>query len=530
MESSFRDDCDHVLTCTSTRQGRAVNEPSALTVDDVPSFGRERANEMRDAGVDQDEIKGKVGSNYALPAIIGVDSRAEEQLSSIERDKSASSTPERDLFNNSYGDENRPTRFEELHQLGTQALLLKRTLSYIQVIHESKRNIKFDILWNEKREKNKTPSTRETRAARTERLYNLSKSKQMHGKNRRKEKAKPNIPPDNKKKVKKSKRLNETACSERLYALSKSKQIEAKKRLQRKAKSSNNVQRDVSTSRTKFDDKLKKKREKQSRRSPKESPSMCSERLYGLSKSRQLAGKKRLEEIQKAREEKLKVDRAFNCIVGFDPDRISKESGYGSSVYSGMTPYTGMTPYSYGTSYNNGGDRSAKSTCRTAPFRGRQKTWQNAQDSCGGSVYSGMTNSTCYRPKPASRRQRAYNANASCGTSVYSGVTNATNATTYTIHDRLYNMSRSKQTEGRKKREQIEENQRRKPRPITVRGNGTVYDHRDEDVDDYSTSTTAYRRKIVHYMRHMRYDANSSCGGSVCSAVTSATSNDSCLA
>ena len=475
QSSSFRDDSDHVLTCTSTRQGSHLNDKrSALTVEDESSFGRDCANEMRD-GVEQDETKEKVGSNYALPSIISFDSRTaaftEEKKSSIEPDKSATSTQETDLSANSYGDENRPNRFEELHQLGTQALLLKRSLHYVQfiqtVMHESKRNIKFDILWNEKREKNKTRSTRETRTARTERLYNLSKSKQLQGKNRRKGNAKPNIPPDNKKKVQKSKRLNATVCSERLYALSKSNQIEGKKRLQGKAKS-NNVQLDVSTGRSKFDDKLKEKREKNRRRSPKESPSMCSERLYALSKSRQLEGKKRLEEIQKARPQ-------------------------------------------------------------TAPFRCRQKTWQNAKDSCGGSTYSGITNSTCYRPKSASRRgQRAYNVNASCGSSVYSGVTNAT--TYSTTHDRLYNMSRSKQTEGRKRREQIEENQRRKPRPITVRGNGTLYDDRDDDRDEYSTSTTAYRRKIVHYMRHMRYDANSSCGGSVCSAVTSATSNDSCLA
>ena len=86
--------------------------------------------------------------------------------------------------NSSYDKERRDRRLEELHKLGTQTLLLKRTLCYIQAIEESKRQIKFDISLNEKREKNKLLSPRRSSAAGAERLYALSLSKQVAGKKR----------------------------------------------------------------------------------------------------------------------------------------------------------------------------------------------------------------------------------------------------------------------------------------------------------------------------------------------------------
>lgn len=78
------------------------------------------------------------------------------------------------------------TRFEQLYRLGTQEVLLKRTLGYIKGLEKSKRSIIMDIKWREHREKSKAnQSLPEIPGKASSRLYSLSKSKQEEGKKRR---------------------------------------------------------------------------------------------------------------------------------------------------------------------------------------------------------------------------------------------------------------------------------------------------------------------------------------------------------
>lgn len=76
------------------------------------------------------------------------------------------------------------SRFEQLYRQGTQTLVLKRTLGYIQEIETSKKTIIFDKSWRKKREKMKQKMTKVSPAACSERLYEQSKHKQIEGKKR----------------------------------------------------------------------------------------------------------------------------------------------------------------------------------------------------------------------------------------------------------------------------------------------------------------------------------------------------------
>ncbi len=77
------------------------------------------------------------------------------------------------------------TRFERLYRLGTQELLMKRTLGYIKGLQESERSIIMDMKWRDYREKKKMNQTQESVNKTTSRLYDLSISKQNEGKKRR---------------------------------------------------------------------------------------------------------------------------------------------------------------------------------------------------------------------------------------------------------------------------------------------------------------------------------------------------------
>jgi len=146
-------------------------------------------------------IKEERVNYHTIPGIIRVDSRMRtrkerrgDESRSVKKaytvDTDASSASDSENRPTRY--ENRPTRYnpnryEELHRLGTQSLLLRRTLSYIQVMQANKRNIMFDISWEKKREKNKGKPPSGSSAASTRRSYELAKSRQAEGKKRREE-------------------------------------------------------------------------------------------------------------------------------------------------------------------------------------------------------------------------------------------------------------------------------------------------------------------------------------------------------
>lgn len=78
-----------------------------------------------------------------------------------------------------------PERFKQLHHLGTQSLLLKKTQAYIKELQESRRMIKFEMDLQRKREEKKLRFRRSLqREDCCERLYSYSLAKQQEAKRR----------------------------------------------------------------------------------------------------------------------------------------------------------------------------------------------------------------------------------------------------------------------------------------------------------------------------------------------------------
>jgi len=91
----------------------------------------------------------------------------------------------RDLPNPSAAESPHGDRFEQLYRQGTQTLISKRALCYIQEIQASKKTIMLEQHWRENRERKKLKWAKSSPASCAKRLYAQSTQKQIDGKQRR---------------------------------------------------------------------------------------------------------------------------------------------------------------------------------------------------------------------------------------------------------------------------------------------------------------------------------------------------------
>ena len=388
------DDCEVVLNPDSMKRYHKGSKLSTTVVDDLPTLAESSGGyytERRDImGLTKGknkvlpQIKKGLVLGYNMPSVISFDSKKgmnvvtrapteETSGSTIEKTKSEVSSEETLESTiqptlepaSTIEDDYRPSRFEELHRLGTQALLMKRTLNYIKVIHESKRSINFDISLNKKREKQR-----------------------------------------------------------RQYS-----------------------------------------------RSSKE----CHARLFALSEAKQLEGKMRREETARFLEERSQSESRFHYIVGFDAQRLAKES---RSVGGSMSPYSVNTAATgdVSTFSKKHSKRSARSVQSTKSHRRKTRRHRlNSGGSTGArsqisnitafttnSVHDRLYNMSRGKQEYGKSRRLAIAKSSDRSVSARSELTNITSFTTNSVHDRLYSVSRAKQEYGKSRRLAIAKKRRLK--------------------------------------------------------------------